>query len=193
MTKVNRAPVGVVDSYTTPRDTALVVPALTGVLANDTDADGDTLTAAKVADPTHGTVTLNANGSFTYTPAANYVGPDSFTYNVSDGTAPAVGPITVSITVTKVNRAPVGVVDSYSGPQDMNIVVNATLGVLANDTDADGDTLTATKVGDPAHGTVVLNANGSFTYTPTAGYFGPDSFTYTPATAWPRAAPRPSR
>ena len=52
--------------------------------------------------------------------------------------------------------------------------MNATLGVLANDTDADGDTLTATKVGDPAHGTVVLNANGSFIYTPAAGYFGPD-------------------
>ena len=73
----NHAPVGTPDSYTTPRDTALVVPALTGVLSNDTDADGDTLTAAKVADPTHGSVTLNANGSFTYTPAANYVGPDS--------------------------------------------------------------------------------------------------------------------
>ena len=80
--------------------------------------------------------------------------------------------------MTQVNRAPVGIAER-PGPQDINLVVNATLGVLANDTDADGDTLTATKVGDPAHGTVALNANGSFTYTPTSGYFGPDSFTYT--------------
>ena len=71
----NRAPVGVADLYTTPRDSALVVPALTGVLSNDTDADGDALSSAKVTDPTHGSVTLNANGSFTYTPAAGYVGP----------------------------------------------------------------------------------------------------------------------
>ena len=173
----NQPPVGTPDSYSTPRDTVLTVPVLTGVLANDTDADGDTLTAAKVGDPAHGTVVLAADGSFVYTPAAAYVGPDAFTYNVSDGSA-TVGPITVSIDVTKVNRAPVGTPDSYSGPQDSVLAVSAGLGVLANDTDADADSLSATKVAGPTHGSVVLAADGSFSYTPTAGYFGPDSFSY---------------
>jgi len=172
----NHPPVGTVDTYSGPQDVAIVVPALTGVLANDTDADGDSLTAAKFGDPSHGSVTLAADGSFTYTPVAGYVGPDAFTYKVSDGTATSL-PITVSLTITHVNHAPVGVVDSYTGPQDANLVVAAP-GVLTNDTDADGDSLTAAKFGDPSHGSVTVNANGSFTYVPNAGYVGPDAFTY---------------
>ncbi|HPM82691.1 MAG TPA: Ig-like domain-containing protein, partial [Candidatus Anammoximicrobium sp.] len=73
VTAVNDAPVAVADSYTTAEDTQLVVAAA-GVLGNDTDVENDTLTAVKVTDPAHGTLTLNANGSFTYTPAANYNG-----------------------------------------------------------------------------------------------------------------------
>ena len=71
-------PVAVVDTYSTPEDTALTVAA-PGVLGNDSDVDGDTLSAAKVSDPAHGDVALNANGSFTYTPDADYNGTDSFT------------------------------------------------------------------------------------------------------------------
>ena len=173
----NHAPVGVADTYTTAQDAVLTVPALSGVLANDTDADGNPLTATKIADPQQGTVVLAADGSFVYTPVASYLGPDSFTYNVSDGSTSA-GPVAVSISVTSANHPPVGIADSYSGPQDTALTVSATLGVLANDTDADGDALTATKSSDPGHGTVTLAADGSFTYTPSAGYFGPDSFTY---------------
>ena len=83
---MNDAPVAVNDSYTTDEDTPLTWPA-PGVLGNDTDVDGDPLTAVLVTGPTHGTLTLNADGSFTYTPAANYNGTDSFTYRANDGTA----------------------------------------------------------------------------------------------------------
>ena len=96
------------DSYSTNEDTPLNVTA-PGVLANDTDADGNTLTVAAprpASGPSHGTLTLNANGSFSYTPAANYNGPDSFTYNANDGTVNSASAATVSITVNAVNDAP---------------------------------------------------------------------------------------
>ncbi len=82
----SHAPVATDDSYTTPVDAALNISA-PGVLANDTDADSDPLTAALVTDVSHGTLTLNANGSFNYTPASGYSGADSFTYKANDGAA----------------------------------------------------------------------------------------------------------
>ena len=104
------------DSYTTAEDTPLTAPA-PGVLANDSDADGDTLTATLVSGPAHGTLALNANGSFTYTPAANYCGPDSFTYTLGDGHGGS-DTATVSITVVCVNDPPDAVADSYTTNQD---------------------------------------------------------------------------
>ncbi|HEX5076793.1 MAG TPA: LamG-like jellyroll fold domain-containing protein, partial [Gemmatimonadaceae bacterium] len=379
----NAAPVAVNDSYTTPESTPLTVAA-PGVLANDTDADADVLSAALVSNVTHGTLSLAANGGFTYTPTAGYSGPDSFTYRANDGTVDSntatvsltVGPaslrgewlmngnasdsstygsnatlvgsppfvagrvgqalslngstqyatvadaphldlttgltmaawinpaaaatqnlikkaVTAGATVngyelslasptspagqrvfvrlnqatsgdmfrinststyptngtwmhvaatydgttTKLyvngvlensaagpaaiatnnlalalgaqsdaaskytgllddvrlysralsaaeitalanaNAAPVAVNDSYTTPEGTPLTVAAP-GVLANDTDADANPLSAAKVTDPAHGSVSLAANGGFTYTPTAGYSGPDSFTY---------------
>jgi VCBS repeat-containing protein len=172
---VNDAPAAVNDAYTTDEDVALNVPA-PGVLANDTDADGGTLTAVLVSGTTHGTLTLNANGSFTYTPAANYNGPDSFTYKANDGTSDS-NVATVTITVNGQAEAPVAVNDAYSTDEDTALNVAAP-GVLANDTDADGGTLTAVLVSGTTHGTLTLNANGSFTYTPTAGFNGSDQFTY---------------
>ena len=94
----NNAPVAVADSYSTPQDTALV-QAAPGVLTNDTDADSNPLTAVLNANVTHGTLALNANGGFTYTPTAGYSGPDSFTYHANDGTADS-NIVTVSLTVT---------------------------------------------------------------------------------------------
>jgi len=97
--KANRPPVALNDSYTLQENAVLVVPA-SGVLSNDTDADGDTLTAVLLSGPTHAAnLTLNPNGGFSYTPAANYVGPDSFTYRANDGRANSA-PATVSLTVT---------------------------------------------------------------------------------------------
>ena len=94
----NNAPVAVADAYTTAKSTTLNVAA-PGVLANDTDADGDTLTAVKVTNPAHGTLTLNADGSFTYAPTASYVGNDSFTYNANDGALDS-NVVTVSLSIS---------------------------------------------------------------------------------------------
>ena len=171
----NTPPTAVNDSYSTNEDTTLTVPA-PGVLDNDTDADGNSLTAAQVTGPAHGSLTLNANGSFTYVPAANFNGPDSFTYQASDGTAPS-NVATVSITVNPVNDPPTAANDSYSTAEDTALSVAAP-GVLGNDSDPDGNALTASLVSGPSHGTLTLNANGSFSYTPAANYNGPDSFTY---------------
>src|SRR6266516_3017565 len=174
-TVTNQAPTATNDAYTVAEDTPLTVAA-PGVLANDTDPDGDALSAALASGPSHGTLTLNANGSFTYTPAANFNGSDSFTYRASDG-ATASNPATVSITVTALNDAPAAADDTYSTAEDTVLTVAAP-GVLGNDTDLDGTTLSAVVVTGPAHGTLTLNEDGSFTYTPDANYNGPDSFTY---------------
>ncbi len=168
-------PVAVDDTYSTAEDAPLTVNA-PGVLGNDSDVDGDTLTAAKLSDPAHGDVTLNADGSFTYTPDPDFDGSDSFTYKASGGGADSAVR-TVRITVTPVADAPVAVDDAYSTNEDTELTVPAS-GVLGNDTDGDGDTLSAAKLSDPAHGDVTLNADGSFTYTPDANYNGPDTFTY---------------
>jgi len=102
---LNDAPVAVDDAYATDEDTTLTVPAV-GVLGNDSDVDGDPLTAVLVSGPAHGTLTLGGDGSFTYTPEANYFGPDGFTYLANDGTADS-NVATVAITVNAVNDAPV--------------------------------------------------------------------------------------
>jgi VCBS repeat-containing protein len=91
------------DAYPTAEDRPLVVSA-PGVLGNDTDINGDLLTAAVVAGPAHGTLDLQASGGFTYTPNADYNGADSFTYRASDGALSSVA--TVSLTMTPVNDAP---------------------------------------------------------------------------------------
>src|SRR5204862_543282 len=163
------------DSYTTAEDTTLTI-APPGVLANDSDVDGDALSAVLVSPPSHGNLTLNTNGSFSYVPAANYNGPDSFTYKANDGQADS-GAATVSITITSVNDAPVAVNDSYTTAEDTTLNVAAP-GVVANDSDVDGDSLSAILVSPPTHGSMTLNSSGSFSYVPAANYNGPDSFTY---------------
>ncbi len=174
----NTPPTAVNDGFTTNEDTALNVTAANGVLKNDTDPNSSqTMTAAVVTQPAHGTLTLNANGSLIYTPTANYNGPDSFTYRVSDGIAQS-SPATVNITVTAVNDAPVAAANSYNATQDTALNVDQATGVLANDTDAEGTALNATVVTQPQHGTVTLNTNGSFVYTPATDFTGLDSFTY---------------
>jgi VCBS repeat-containing protein len=175
VTPVNDAPAAVADSYNVAEDVVLIAPA-PGVLGNDTDRDGDPLSAVLVTGPAHGEFTLNADGSFRYTPAANYNGPDSFSYRVSDGVAES-NTVTVALSVTAVNDAPVALNDTYGVDEDATLTVNAK-GVLANDTDAEGDSLVAILVTGPAHGTFTSNADGSFSYSPDANYNGTDSFTY---------------
>jgi len=176
----NNAPVANNDSYSTNQGTTLTVNSTTGVLANDTDANHDTLTAQIVSNvpAAAGSVTLNSNGSFVYTPAPSFTGSTSFTYRANDGTADS-NTATVTITVNTANTPPVANADAYTTNEDTPLTVNAAAGVLANDTDADGNALTASIVSGPANGTLLpFGLDGSFTYIPNLDFFGTDTFTY---------------
>ena len=168
VTAVNDAPTAGNDTATTAEDTPVTI----NVKANDVDVDGDPLTTTVVTNPTKGTITANANGSFTYTPAANVNGTDTFTYRVSDGTLSSA-PATVTVTVTAVNDAPVANPDTATTAVNNPVVIN----VKANDTDVEGSALSTVLVTNPANGTVALNA-GNYTYTPRANFTGTDTFTY---------------
>jgi CSLREA domain-containing protein len=150
------------------------------------DGEGDALTFTITQLPLHGTLT-NENGSalvnnkpssnkVKYTPAANYDDTDSFKFKANDGALDS-NEATVSITVDLMSDAPVAVGNAYSVMQNGTLNVAAP-GVLGNDTDPDGDALTAIRVSNPGKGTLLLRSNGSFIYTPNVGYSGPDSFTY---------------
>ena len=169
VTAVNDAPVASDQAVATNEDTAKAIT------LSATDAEGSPLTYAIGTGPAHGTLS-GAAPTVTYTPAANYNGPDSFTYKANDGALDS-NVATVTITVTAVNDAPVAVNDSYSTNEDTPLTIAAP-GVLANDTDVDSATLTAVAGQRPGHGTLTLNADGSFTYTPAANFNGSDSFTY---------------
>ncbi len=169
----NSPPVATGESYVTVEDTPLVVGA-PGVLGNDSDPNGDLLYAVLVANPTNGVVSLNGNGSFTYTPATNYSGPDSFTYKANDGQADSAT-VLVSLTVTPVNDAPVAVADSAITTQNTPVVISP----LANDYDVDGDSITLVSFIQGSHGSVSNSGGGVLTYRPTTGYTGSDSFNYT--------------
>jgi uncharacterized delta-60 repeat protein len=183
---VNDPPTAVADAYSVAEDQTLTVTAANGVLKNDSDVDGDSITAFKLDDPANGTVTVNANGSFVYTPAPDFFGTDTFTYRAFDGELYSA-PATVTITVTPVPDPPVGVADTFAAIEDTALVV-AIPGVMANDYDPDqlpignitGLTVerVTTSPASPANGTLTLNANGSFTYTPKLNFFGTDNFSY---------------
>lgn len=155
------------DSYSVVENTVLAVPA-PGVLGNDAGAT----TATLVTDVANGTLLLNADGSFLYTPTLDYNGPDQFVYS----TITVTQQYTAFIDVLP-NDPPVAVDDDYLAKENFTLTVNAP-GVLSNDSDVDGDPLTATINSLPTHGTLSLQPNGRFTYTPTANYYGPDQFSY---------------
>ncbi len=174
---VNDPPVALDDHYSVAEDNTLTANPGSGVLRNDTDVENDPLTAVLVDAPQHGTATLNADGTFSYTPEADFNGTDSFSYKANDGQADS-GVATVAITVNPVNDPPVAADASYSTSADTPLTVDAAGGVLANATDVDGDPLSASLVAGPQHGSLTLNADGSFSYTPDAGYQGADQFSY---------------
>ncbi|GAB3242525.1 Ig-like domain-containing protein [Chitinimonas naiadis] len=159
----NGQPIAGNQSVTTAEDT----PVSGSLTAHD--VDGDALTFSKATDPSHGTVVVNPNGSWTYTPASNYNGSDSFQIVVSDGHG-GTATATINVGITPVNDAPVGIDQILYTPEDTPLTGQ----LLAND--ADGDPLSYSLAGGPAHGTLVLNANGSWTYTPDNNYNGADSF-----------------
>jgi VCBS repeat-containing protein len=165
---LNTAPVVVNDAYSTSEDLTLNVVA-PGVLGNDTDAQNDALAAILVSGPLHGLLTLNSNGSFSYSPVADYDGADSFTYKASDGSLDS-NTATVTLTITAVNDAPVASDDGYGTTEDTPLTISGP-GVLANDTDVDSSTLEAIKVTDPLHGGLSLSTDGGFIYTPNSDFF----------------------
>ena len=181
----NICPVAMDDEYEAIEDIPLNVPVDTGVLGNDEDANvGDTLTVASydATSVNGGTVVLNTDGSFLYTPAADFCGEDSFTYKVTDGIcAPEsqdVGTVTINVECVEDNVCPEASDDEYVTPMNTLLVIGADKSILLNDEDVDGDSLTAVLVTRPSHGTLTLNPGGSFNYKPATGFTGIDTFTY---------------
>jgi hypothetical protein len=168
------------DGYATAEDVPLVVDAVTGVLANDSDTNPpDDLTATLVSGPVNGVLNgPGIDGSFTYVPNANFNGLDSFAYAAVDGGNGATAQATVRLTVNAVNDAPVAVDDSYQTAANTPLVIDAAGGVLVNDSDVDLDSLQSILETGPSSGTLTLNGDGSFTYTPNLDFTGDDSFTY---------------
>jgi hypothetical protein len=184
----NAIPVAGDDAFTFDGGSDLTVDT-PGVLANDWDGDyhpeyeskgnspTDPLSAQLVTGPDHGALTLNPDGSFSYSPDGSFSGRDSFTYQTSDSHVDS-NVATVWIGDSAVNSAPVAAGDSYSTFVDAELVVAAP-GLLTNDSDADNDPLSLLPAAPPTHGFLKLNVDGSFVYSPTAGYNGTDGFTYT--------------
>jgi VCBS repeat-containing protein len=146
------------------------VIAASGVLGNDTDVEADPLTAVIDVAPDHGSVVLGSDGSFTYTPAANYHGPDSFTYHANDGTSDSAI-VTVSLTVNPINDMPV------AAAQTVNLDEDVATGITLSASDADGDSLDYAVTVNPLHGTLSGTAP-DLTYTPAANYQGADTFSF---------------
>ncbi len=170
------------DFADTPVDTPVAIP----VLANDTDPDGngklDSTTVRVVTAPTHGTTAVQPNGSVTYTPAAGFVGTDSFRYTVTDlaGAVSAAGTVTVVVTsATGSGTVPVAHDDVADTDGNNPVAVD----VLANDLASTGNALvpgSVSVVSGPARGTVSVNpATGAVTYTASGFFRGTDSFAYT--------------
>ena len=172
------------DSYSVVHDRVLSVAA-PGVLGNDVVLLGSS-TAVLDSGPAHGSLSLSSNGAFTYTPAAGYVGTDTFRYHAHDGLLNTL-PATVTITVT--NSVPVARDDAYSASTGVTLTVPAR-GVLGNDSDGDGDRLSASLVDGSGNGSLDLNADGSFTFKSGGSFSGDRTFTYraTDGLAWSTVA-----
>ncbi|TAG91552.1 MAG: tandem-95 repeat protein, partial [Oscillatoriales cyanobacterium] len=169
----NLPPAGQTDNYTIPH-TKVFNQQAPGVLGNDSDPDGDILTAKVLSNPSNGKVDFKADGSFSYIPNPGFAGPDNFTYSVSDGVSPS-GAVAVNLTVT--NQPPAGQTDNYTIPHT-KVFNQQAPGVLGNDSDPDGDILTAKLLSNPINGKVDFKADGSFSYIPNPGFAGTDNFSY---------------
>jgi hypothetical protein len=171
----NTAPTANDEPYSLSEDNQVDVPA-PGVLSNDSDPESDPLTAVLDSGPTNGSLDFNPDGSFIYTPTLNYYGGDSFTYYAFDGQANS-NIATVYLLISPVNDAPVAVADAYTTTEDTPLEIAAP-GLLANDSDTEGQPLTAELVTFAEQGGIVIVLDGAFVYTPDPDYNGLDTFTY---------------
>ena len=173
----NRPPIADDEVETTPQGTPVTI----SVLVGDSDPDGDTLSVIAVTSPANGAAAINADGTVTYTPNPGFVGTDTFTYTVSDGRGGSTT-ATVTVTVTAIDHLPVAVPDTNRVTQGDACVggtptcVAGT--VLGNDRGLEDGPLQLRVVTPPVHGTIVLNQDGSYIYSPDPTFVGTDVFTY---------------
>ena len=154
----------------------VLVGGATSVLDNDSDPDsGDTLTATVDNYPEFGSLTLKTDGSFSYTHDDSENHTDSFLYVVSDGQLADFADVT--ITINPVNDPPSVMEDSFIALEDTKLSVEAP-GVLANDSDAEGDPLSASLFPESTHDELTLNLDGSFSYIPPQDFIGNVQFFY---------------
>jgi hypothetical protein len=165
----NSAPVAQDDATSTIEDTPVTIL----VRSNDSDPDNDPLTITAVTQGANGSVAIDPSGTVTYTPGANWSGSDAFTYTVTDSYG-LTDSAAVTVTVYPVNDPPDAVDDSATTSEDTPV----TIAVKANDTDPEGNALVVSAVPVTAHGTLVINANGTITYTSNANFHGTDTFVY---------------
>ena len=175
----NRVPTAANDGYATNQDVVLNISAASGVLDNDSDADGDTftITASDTASTQGGVVSVNADGSFSYTPPATFIGTDTFTYTITDSFGGSdIGTVTISVLDPGANpQIPV------ADPQTLSTPKNVALGITLSGTDPNGDPMTYGIFSGVSNGTLDcpgLPNSPSCTYTPDVDYVGPDSFVF---------------
>lgn len=178
---INDAPVAIDDSISVNEGAtvSILTNSASSVSNNDTDVDNTSLTSLLVNNPTHGSVTLNSDGTFTYVHDGSETTSDSFTYKINDGLLDSNN-ATVSISITPVNDTPIAVNNSITVNEGatISILSNNQTSVLQNDTDAENNALTAVLVSGPTHGTLTLNADGTFNYIHDGSETTSDSFTY---------------
>lgn len=168
----NRVPVGVDDQFSLTQGGTLSLPP-PGVLSNDFDPDGDAISVSLAVNVAHGKLELLASGAFRYTPAAGYLGADSFSYIVSDGAAQSEL-TTATLTIEVENQAPMAVDDEAGTPSGKA----AEIPVLDNDLDPDGDALEIISVTQPEHGSLVILENDALLYTPDEAFIGTEILRY---------------
>jgi hypothetical protein len=167
-------PTTVEEAYVTARDVPMVIGP-PGVLGNDNSNGGGAMTAQLVAGVSHGGLALNANGSFTYTPAVGFAGLDSFSYSAVNANGPGnTAVVTLNVTA---QSPPNAANDTYDTLINQQVDIPAP-GVLANDNSNGGGAMTVNLVSGTSVGTLALSVNGGFTYVPPAGFVGTETFTY---------------